>query len=173
MRKNSMDCMTSELLFQFLNGEPDYKDFYLSEYEKRLKSLNLADNQIAKFRELDENAIEKGCNIKLNSLLAANPLIQPTMTENSINVKNCTMSELVYLTVDANNAFDNSPYWANTPAWNLVCKHTFYGPTHESTYELREKLGKIGLSLEQIELFNTNECKLINRLRWKSTYETL
>lgn len=173
MKKKPKDCMTSELLHHALKGDPSNKDFYLSEYEKRLKALDLTDKQIKKFRELDETAINNGCYIKLEAQLAANPFIQPTMNKKSINVDNCTMSELVYLTIDSNKAFTENEHWNTTPAWELVCQHTIYSCKHESTYKLKYVLQSIGLTLDQINQFVSNESSIVQRLKLKNSYETL
>ncbi|MCR5147319.1 MAG: hypothetical protein K6B70_08325 [Clostridia bacterium] len=66
MKKNVLDCMTSELLHQALIGNPDNKDIYLAEYEQRLKTAGIQNNQIEKFRKLDEKAISNGCYIKID-----------------------------------------------------------------------------------------------------------
>ena len=168
MKKELQDCMTSELLFQAMNTEISISDktSYLSEYERRLRIMGLTDEQIAKFRKCDEIAITNGCYIKPTVLLATKPLILKDMNVDSIKMENCTFSELVYLTDDANSAYMRDHHWLPSSAWDLVCKHSLHCDTCASAYETHNRMQSIGISQEQESIFVKNECQIAQRLRW-------
>lgn len=168
MKKELQDCMTSELLFQAMNTDASDADkaSYLSEYERRLRMMGLTDEQIEKFRECDEKAINNGCYIKADILLATQPFIKADMHSDSIKMENCTFSELVYLTDDANSAYVRDHHWLSSEAWSLVCKHALNCGTCESAFENRNRMQSIGLTQEQEGIFVKNECQIAKRLRW-------
>lgn len=168
MKKELQDCMTSELLFQAMNTDISEIDkaAYLSEYERRLRMMGLTDEQIVKFRECDEAAIKNGCYIKADALLATEPFIKANMNGNSIKMENCTFSELVYLTDDANSAYARDHHWLSPEAWSLVCKHALCCGSCESAFENRNRMQSIGLTQEQEGIFIKNECQITKRLRW-------
>ena len=166
MKKEIRDCMTSELLFQAMKGSSDEKATFLSEYERRLKMMRLTDEQIAKFREADERAITNGCYIKLDTLLGKEPLIKAGMNVDSIKMENCTFSELVYLTDDANATHARDHHWLPTETWELVCKHALSVGICQAAWENRNRMKEIGLTEEQENVFVRNECQITKRLRW-------
>lgn len=166
MKKEIRDCMTSELLFQAMKGSIDEKATFLSEYERRLKMMRLTYEQIAKFREADERAITKGCYIKLDTLLGKEPLIKAGMNVNSIQVQNCTFSELVYLTDEANAVYVRDHHWLPAETWGLVCKHALSVGICQAAWENRNRMKEIGLTEEQENIFVRNECQITKRLRW-------
>lgn len=168
MKKELQDCMTSELLFQAMKANIDDsdKELFLAEYERRLRMMELTDEQIIKFRELDENAINRGCYIKKDVLLATEPLIKTGMDENSIKLENCTFSELVYLTDDANAAYVRDHYWLPEKTWDLVCQHALSFGISKAAWETRNRMKSIELKIENENIFVRNECKITKRLRW-------
>lgn len=172
MAKELKDCMTSELLFQagICTNEAE-KATYLSEYERRLKFMGLTDEVIQKFREADQAAINNGCYIKANELLSTKPFIEPSMDINSIKMENCTFSELIYLTDDANSAYFRNHHWLPEKAWALVCEHALYARQCKAAFEARNRMEAIGVTREQESLFTKHECLIAQRLRWHYTTE--
>lgn len=171
MKKDLKDCMTSELLFQAMHSGTSDADrmLYISEYERRLKMMNLTDEQIKSFRECDEKAINNGCYIKADVLFATEPFIKVDMHSDSIKMENCTFSELVYLTDDANSAYVRDHHLSFSKMWSLVCKHALNFGICESAFENRNRMQSIGLTQEQEGIFVKNECQIAKRLRWKYT----
>ena len=168
MKKELQDCMTSELLFQAMKVaiSDSERSSFLAEYERRLKMMDLTDEQIVKFREADETSINNGCYIKPETLLVTKPFIEANMNVDSIKVENCTFSELVYLTDDANSAFIRDHHWLPKEAWHLVCQHALNFGTCKSAIMLHNRMESIGLTEEQIGIFIRNECQIAKRLRW-------
>lgn len=168
MKKELQDCMTSELLFQSMqsNVSDDDKSTLLAEYQRRLKMMGLTDDQVVKFRQLDETSIRNGCYIQADTLLTTMPLICPGMNKHSIKLENCTFSELVYLTDDANSAYWRDHHWLPENTWALVCQHAVNAGICKSTYELLNRTESIGLTEEQVGIFIKNECQIAKRLRW-------
>lgn len=173
MKKNIQDCMTSELLFEALNDNTSdtEKASYLAEYERRLKMMGLTDEQIKKFRECDEKVIKNGCYIKADELLAANPFIKKDMNSNSIKVENCTFSELVYLTDDANYTYITCSNLFLLKIWGLVSKHALNFGICEAAFENKNRMKSIGLTKDQEDMFIKNEGKISKRLRWNLSQE--
>lgn len=169
--KELQDCMTSELLFQAMNTSNSKGDIYISEYERRLKMMELTDEQIVKFRKADETAISNGCYIKKDALLSAKPFIETDMGVDSIKLENCTFSELVYLTDDANSAYINEHHWLSSETWSLVCQHALAAGICKSAWENRSRMKSIGLTEEQENIFVKNECLIAKRLRWGYSQE--
>lgn len=171
MKKEPQDCMTSELLFQAMQPDtstPD-KTTFLNEYERRLKMMGLTDEQIVEFRKADELAINNGCYIKSDVLLSTQPFIKANMNTESIKMENCTFSELVYLTDDANSAYCRDHHWLSSEAWALVCEHALNYGICKSAWEIRNRMKAIGLTGEQENVFVLNECMIAQRLRWHYT----
>ena len=171
MKKELQDCMTSELLFQSMQPDisaPD-KASFLAEYERRLRMMGLTDEQIVEFRKADELAINNGCYIKSDVLLTTRPFIEAHMNTDSIKMENCTFSELIYLTDDANSAYIRDHHWLPSEAWALVCEHALRCGTCKSAWENRNRMKAIGLTEEQEGVFVRNECKIAERLRWHYT----
>lgn len=168
MKKELQDCMTSELLFQSMNADTSdaEKASFIAEYERRLKMMGLTDEQISKFRECDEEAIKNGCYIKADKLLATQPFIKSDMNTDSIKVENCTFSELVYLTDDANAAYARDHHWLPNEAWFLVCRHALKGGICEAALKNRSRMESIGITQKQEGIFVKNECQIAKRLRW-------
>lgn len=168
MKKELKDCMTSELLFQSMNDDTSDADkaSFIAEYERRLKMMGLTDEQISKFRECDEEAIKNGCYIKADKLLATQPFIKSDMNADSIKVENCTFSELVYLTDDANSAYVRDHDWLPNEAWSLVCKHALNCGVCEAASKNRSRMQSIGITQKQEGIFIKNECQIAKRLRW-------
>lgn len=170
MKKELKDCMTSELLFQAMkeNCNEEEKKSYIDEYEKRLRMMELSDEQIAGFRQLDETAINNGCYMLKEILLTSKPMITSSSTLDSIKLENCTLSELVYLTDDANAAAVRDHEWLPKEAWALVCEYALRGKA-KAEYERQERMEKMGITKEQGNIFVRNECKIAQRIRWKMT----
>ncbi len=166
MKKELRDCMTSELLFQALKDSTSKKDIYIAEYERRLKIMGLSDDLINKFKKADETVINNGCYMKLDTLLASVPFIEFNMDKNSIKVENCTFSELVYLTDDANSAYIRDHHILSPKTWELVCQHAFGFEICKAAFENRNRMKAIGLTLEQEGIFVKNECQIAKKLRW-------
>ena len=173
MKKELQDCMTSELLFQALQPETSDTDqkSYLDEYERRLKMMGLTSEQIDKFRKADEQAINNGCYINKDVLLSTVPFIVDDMDTDSIKMENCTFSELIYLTDDANAAYIRDHHWLSRKAWDLVCEHALHCGVAKAAWENRNKMKAIGITEEQENVFVGNECKIALRLRWNRTQE--
>lgn len=168
MKKELQDCMTSELLFQAMKTDASDSDraTLLAEYERRLKMMGLTDEQVVKFREADETAINNGCYIKADVLLATKPFIEASMSADSIKMENCTFSELVYLTDDSNSAYIRDHHWLPAKAFELVCQHALNVGICKSAWEVRNRMKSIGLTEEQEGIFVRNECQIAKRLRW-------
>lgn len=171
MKKEPQDCMTSELLFQAMQPDTSTSDkaTFLNEYERRLRMMGLTDEQIVEFRKADEFAINNGCYIRSDVLLSTKPFILAHMNTESIKIENCTFSELIYLTDDANSAFIRDHHWLSSDAWALVCEHALYCGTCKSSCEISNRMKAIGLTQEQEGIFVRNECKIAQRLRWHYT----
>lgn len=169
MKKELQDYMTSELLFQAMKTDASDSDIatLLAEYERRLKMMGLTDEQVVKFREADETAINNGCYIKPDVLLATAPFIEASMSADSIKMENCTFSELVYLTDDANSAYVRNHHWLSAEAWNLVCQHAINCGICKSAWENRNRMKSIGLTEDQEGIFVINESQIAKRLRWR------
>ena len=88
------------------------------------------------------------------------------MSADSIKLENCTFSELVYLTDDANSAYVRDHHWLPAETWNLVCQHALSFGTCKSAWETRNRMKSIGLTEEQEGIFVRNECQIAKRLRW-------
>lgn len=171
--KKLQDCMTSELLFQSMQTDTSTpeKESFIAEYERRLRMMGLTDEQTAEFRKADELAINNGCYIKSDVLLSTEPFIKENMDTESIKMENCTFSELIYLTDDANSAYIRDHHWLPAKAWALVCEHALNSGTCKAAYENRNRMKGIGLTEEQEGIFVKNECKIAQRLRWGYTEE--
>ena len=172
MKKELQDCMTSELLFQAMKANCDEEEekAYIDEYERRLRMMGLTDQQIAEFRQSDEAAISNGCYMFKEILLASKPMIMNSSTLDSIKLENCTFSELVYLTDDANAAVVRDHEWLPQEAWYLVCEHALCGNA-KAEYERQNRMEEIGITKEQGNIFVKNECKIALRLRWRRSNE--
>ena len=170
-KKDITNCMTSELLYEALKANANYaeKHAFIEEYKRRLKIMGLTNEQMVEFRKMDEVAINNGCYINLFELFAKQPFIKPDMTENSINLRNCTFSELVYLTDDANADYASSSTDFHQSAWQLICKHALEYGICLSAFEVHQRMKSIGISLMQESIFIGNECLIVQRLRWKTT----
>lgn len=168
MKKDIRNCMTSELLFQAIKDtcSEDNQKEYIAEYERRLRIMGLSDVQIAEFRKLDEDAIKKGCYMFKEFLLTAKPMIMYESKEDSIKLENCTFSELVYLTDDANAANTYNHEWFSKDAWKMVKKYSSSG-NFEAEHERKKRMDQIGISEEQGNIFVKNECMIIERTRWR------
>lgn len=168
MKKELKDCMTSELLFQAMSADTSDVDktAYIAEYERRLRMMELTDEQIAKFRECDEAAINNGCYMKTDILLSTKPFIEVNMNRDSIKLENCTFSELIYLTDDANSAYIRDHHILPSEVFALVCDHALHCGTCKAAFENRNRMKSIGLTEEQENIFVKNECQIAKRLRW-------
>lgn len=165
------DFMTSELLLRAIREETPKNDReeFQNEYQRRMDILELSQEQKKKFYEMDIVAIEKGCYITLDSILASKPYIG----DDEIVLSNCTFSELIYLTEEADYEYirNGEGVSVSEKAWETICKHALNGGLCESAIENRKRLIEAGLSEEQQALFVKNECLIIRRLRWQMTEE--
>ena len=171
MKKEVQDCMTSELLFQAMQAETSNfeKNTFLAEYNRRLSIMKLTDKQINDFRKLDEFVISNGCYITSDVLLATKPFIEANMNKDSIQMDHCTFSELVYLTDVANSAYIRNHHWMSSSVWALVCEHALRCGECKSAWEVRNRMKLIGITEEQEGIFVSNECLIVQRLRWHYT----
>lgn len=171
MNSKFKNYLTSELLFHAIQDKCDEQELLLDEYKRRLKELGLNDAQIERFRKIDTAAIQAGCYMDLNSFSALHPFIKPDMNKRSINPEKCTLSELVYLIDDSNYFYSQGPTCLPKEAWELAKQHTLYYCINEASYTLRKHRKRIGMNLDQLNLFIKYECLIIKRLRVRVTPE--
>lgn len=167
MKKELHDCMTSELLFQAMKAEhTSYteKVTLIAEYNRRLKVMGLTDEQIKKFRDVDETAINKGCYINPDVLLATEPFIKAGMNVSSIKMENCTFSELVFLTDESTCFFDGPKRHLPNETWQLICLNALQNGIGKSAKETYARMKTIGLTKTQKRIFIKNEILITNSL---------
>ena len=173
MKKELQDCMTSELLFQSMQADTSDldKDYYLAEYEKRLRMIGLTDEELVEFRKADEFAINNGCYIKSDVLLSSIPLIKAQMKGDSIKLENCTFSELIYLAEDANFVYRHDKHLMDTEIGRIIFENALDIGLCLSARVNHNRMKTIGLTDLQESIFVRNERKIIQRLRWHHTEE--
>ena len=98
--------------------------------------------------EMDEAAIRKGCYMLKEILVCTRPMITNNSTVDSIKLENCTFSELVYLTDDANSAYIRDHEWLPSEAWELVCEHSLCGKA-KAELERQSRMKEIKITDEQ------------------------
>ena len=166
--KKIEDCLTSELLFQAIRGDIKSKDklLYVREYGQRLRKMGLSSQQIIDFCNLDTEAIKNGCYMDEYTLLASKPFITPGMTEDSIKLDNCTFSELVYLTDEANLAYIQDYYLLPRETWELVTKHCIREGSKAASKEMIRRLKSIDVTKAQKEIFIETDERIIHKVKY-------
>jgi hypothetical protein len=165
MKGNIWDMMTSELLFRALKTDipTDRKNLLLDEYHHRLMLMGLKEEEIAQFRKADEKAINTGCYIKPDVLLASKSLIKDGMSSKSILMDHCTFSELIYLAEDAKLADDMGFDWSEETA-SLLFSLSLSGLC-ESARACQQRMNELKLSTDFQVSFIEYERIIIRRLR--------
>lgn len=166
--------MTSELIFRAMKVSKDAseKREFFEEYERRLKSLQMTDEQIRRFMESDQIIIYAGgCYIKPDELLVRQPLIK---SNNLLVMKNCTFSELVYLGNEASSIYINGGSDLNDEERILVRQNSDYFGISKSAREIHKRMQNLGLNDSQEKAFICNETKMIDRVKkhhfWKAAW---
>ena len=165
MTKEFKNYMTSELLASArIEREKEVKNLFILEYERRLKLLGLTDEQIAGFREVDEQAIANGSYILTSNVLLSTGSLIKKYIEEPINVANCTFSELVYFTEYANSKylFKRSCNLSEEEE-NFIKKHSLYFGMCKAALEMRNRMKKICATDKQEADFVKNEKRVMNR----------
>jgi hypothetical protein len=162
-----VNIATSELAYK----SSSLNDVYGQEFTRRLKGIDLTDKQVCNLYQTEQlilSADSKLTEERKQPWVRRYFIMHNSTPENIPEKGFLTLSELIFITDDANSAFFRDHGVLPDKAWSALCIAACCANYTEARYALgfNERTEKFGWSKAQSSAFTKNECLLTERLKW-------
>ncbi len=159
------EALTEKLLTtELIDLAKDYNDLFGTEYNRRMKLLNLTTAQIEKLYVEEKNLLEN--NIKKRTPWIENCFIFRNR-ETLPNHDDLTLTELITITDDAN--YEAAHHRGmNDKKWEAVATAAaIYNLEAKYLKALKERTQKMGWTEEQFKKYANNEFIILGKWKWE------